>query len=83
MADNVYGELEHTVKTLTIDDTLPAEVEALKAAGWELIPGILPVAIYHVVRRIVKPVDATDMQMRMEIDESRVAILRNGKLVEE
>lgn len=80
MSDN---EVEFAVKTLKIDDALPAEIEALKAAGWELIPGVIPVAVYHVVRKIIRQEDAADMQLRMQIDDSKIGILRNGKMVGE
>lgn len=77
MAEN---ELEHAVKTLTIDEDYPVAVEALKAEGWELIPGILPVAVFHVVRLKIRPA-TTDAQLNMVIDESKIGILRNGEIV--
>lgn len=74
-------EIEHDVKMLTIDDELPAKVEALKAEGWELIQGILPVAIYHVIRKVVREEDDGQPRLRMAVDDSKVLILRNGKPV--
>lgn len=80
MAEN---EIEHAVKTLTIDEGLPAAVDALKAEGWELVPGILPVAVYHVVRRKVsESVGTGEAQLRMSIDDSKILVVRNGKVVE-
>ena len=76
MAEN---EVEYDVKTLKIDDSLPAAVDALRADGWELIPNIPPVAIYHIVRLKNRP---KDMQLNMAIDDSRIGILRNGRIVE-
>jgi hypothetical protein len=71
-------DVEQSVMTLVIDESLPAAIEGLKADGWELIPGIVPVAIYHVVRHKNRP---KDMELKMAIDDSKVGILRNGKIV--
>ena len=73
-------ELEHDVKTVPIDEALPGRIETWKAEGWELIPGVVPVAVYHVVRR--KASEATDAKVRMVIDESKVLVVRNGSIVE-
>lgn len=77
MAEN---EFEHLVKMLPIDENLPAAVEVLKTEGWELIPNIPPVAVYHIVRLKNR---SKDMKLQMTIDESKIGILRNGKMVEQ
>lgn len=74
-------EVETDVKMLTINDELPGKIEAWKAEGWELIAGIPPVAIYHVVRKIAKEEPTGDIELRMAVDETKVSVLRaNGKL---
>lgn len=75
-------EVELDVKMITIDDNLPAKIDALKAEGWELVVGIVPVAIYHVARKIAKE-EPSGAQLRMSVDDSKIGILRNGKLVSE
>lgn len=77
MAEN---EVEHAVKTVTIDEGYPAAIDALKAEGWELIPGILPVAVYHVVRLKNRQV-TTDAQLNLVIDDSKIVVMRNGEIV--
>ena len=72
---------EFSVVTLAIDDNLPGAIETLRSDGWELVPGFAPVAIYHLVR--LKNRLPKDMQLKMAIDDSKVGILRNGKLVQE
>ena len=75
------SEVEHAVKVLPIDNDLQAEVKKLEAEGWELMPGILPVAVYHVVRIKNKPQFAQSAEGNMGIDDTKVGILRGGKLV--
>jgi hypothetical protein len=77
MADS---EFETDVKMIPINDELPGKIDALKADGWELIAGVQPVAIYHIVRKIVKEEPQSgDVQLRMAVDESKVGVLRaNG-----
>lgn len=45
-------DVEHTIKTISM---LPAEdfkteVDRLQQEGWQLVPGVPPVAIYHLIR---------------------------------
>lgn len=80
MADN---ELEYAVKMLPIDETLQGAIDALKADGWELIPEVKPVAVYHIVRRVIREEPNNEVKVRMVIDDTKISILRNGKLVQE
>lgn len=74
-------EQEQGVRMIEINDDLPGKIEALRAEGWELIAGIPPVAIYHVVRKkIVQPSDE-GAQLTMAIDDAKIGVIRNGKLV--
>ena len=75
------SEVEHAVKVLPIDNELQQEVKKLEGEGWELMPGVLPVAVYHVVRVKNKPQFAQSAQGTMGLDDSKVSILRDGKLV--
>ena len=71
-------DYEHGVKMIPIDPNLPQEVENLIKEGWQLTPNIMPVAIYH----IISPrVSAPDFQVKLAIDDSKIGILRNGKII--
>lgn len=74
-------DYERITKSLEVNDNMNAEVEALKAEGWELIPGVPPVTVYHLVRLKNRP--QPDFELKMAIDDSKVGILRDGKLVQE
>ncbi len=76
-------EIEHDVKVIPIDADLQKEIEKFVADGWELMSGVVPVAIYHVVRAKdrSKALSAGGIG-HMAIDESKVMILRDGKIVQ-
>lgn len=75
------SEVEHAVKVLQIDNNLQQEVKQLEAEGWELVPGILPVAVYHLVRIKNKPPFAQIAEGTMGVDDSKVLVIRDGKVV--
>ncbi len=81
-------EIEHCVKTFTFDDSLQQALQEMSAEGWTLVPGIVPVAVYHLVRikgqqPDQQPPAATHQpRMRIHIDESKIKILRNGELID-
>lgn len=74
-------QIEHLVKMLPVDANTKAELEKLQAEGWEIVPNVPPVAIYHLAR-LKKPESFADLGIKaeMKIDESKVLILRGGKL---
>lgn len=77
-------EVEYATRVIAVNDQLMAEVEKLAKEGWQLVPGIQPVAIYNLVRPkgfvaqsaavLAAPGTAT-----LTIDDSKIAIYRNGK----
>jgi hypothetical protein len=73
-------DFEHDVKVLPIDGNFPAAVDQIQKEGWQLIPNIMPIAIYHVIR---PRLSQGDMQLKLNIDDSKIGILRNGKMVVE
>ena len=75
------SEVEHAVKVLQIDNNLQLEVKKLEAEGWELVPGIVPVAVYHLVRVKNKPQFAQVAEGIMGVDDSKVHIIRGGKVI--
>lgn len=72
-------EVEHDVIVLPLNDKLQAEIDKRAKDGWMLVPGVQPVAIYHVVRP--KPATVPMGRGTMTIDDSKIGILRDGKLV--
>ena len=75
------SEIEHAVKVIPIDAGLQDEVKRLEAEGWQLMPGVQPVAVYHVARVKGQQMAAQSGAGQVWIDDSKVHILRDGKLV--
>lgn len=76
------AEVEHTIKVLPIDSNLEASVKALEAEGWELVPGVTPIAVYHIVRvKRDAPPASVGGQGVIRLDDTKVHIVRDGKLV--
>lgn len=74
-------EVEHDIKVIPLTPNLQAELERLTKEGWILVPGVQPIAIYHVVRQKAATAQANTAIGTMMIDESKVQILRNGQLI--
>lgn len=80
-------EVEHNVKVFPLDADLESNIKNMTAEGWLLLPGISPVAIYHVVRmKGVVPQPQGDNTpppvVKVNIDDSKVKIIRDGKLID-
>jgi len=74
-------EVEHKTEMLVIDSELPSKIEALKADGWQLIPNVNPVAVYHLIRPKNRP---KEMELKMVIDDTKVGILKaDGSFVQQ
>ena len=71
-------DIEHDVKVLQLDESLDSEVTKLRGDGWELIPGIKPVIVYHLAR--IKRQPSAAGIGRMVIDDSKVMIIPASKL---
>ena len=73
-------ELEHTTRTFPIDENLQEKVDALVKEGWELVPGVLPVAVYHLVR-IKKDASAPSGQAfgKLTVDDSKIMVIPAGQ----
>lgn len=79
MPDN--NDVEYEVRMLEVNENMPGIVQAWQADGWTLIPNIPPVTIYHIVRLKNRPTAIPDAQLRMQIDDSKIGILRaNGTM---
>lgn len=78
-------QIEHVMQVVPIDPNFEATLQALKAQGWEPVPGVVPVAVYHLIRVAQQP-QAESVQMPrgiLKIDESKIGIMRNGKMLGE
>lgn len=75
-------DYEHETKVIPIDEALPEQLKAMQADGWVVLPGSVPVAVYHVLRPKNRPKTADiGAAGGLAIDETKVQILRNGKLL--
>lgn len=70
-------DIEHTVKVFPIDATLKDNVDALVKEGWETVPGVAPVAVYHLVRAKQEQ-PATGVIGKLRIDDSLVTVIPAG-----
>lgn len=48
-------EVEHIVRSFPVDENLQKSVQALEAEGYQIVPGVPPVIVYHLARN--KPSD--------------------------
>lgn len=77
-------DFEQKQKIISIGQDLPAELAKLEAEGWKVIPGITPIVIYSLFREIpVAPIVAASMvvESNLIIDDTKVHVVRNGKIV--
>lgn len=74
------AETEQKQVFIEVNEELPNELKKLEAEGWKVIPGIAPVAIYSVFRE-KPPTNHVEFEANMVIDDSKVHIIRDGKIV--
>lgn len=73
-------DVEHVIKTIPLDAEFQNELRRLEGEGYELFPGITPVAIYHLIRK--KPSEEGQGALgKIKIDETKVHVLRDGQLI--
>lgn len=81
-------QVEHDVKLVPLDSSFNDNVKKMGDDGWHVVPGIMPVAIFHVARAVVtaspttNPLGAIGAEIGLTIDDNHVFILRNGKLLD-
>lgn len=75
--------VEFAIKVLAFDDTLMDELKKIEAEGFQQLPGLKPVITYMVFRNIQPPqtTGAAAGLGTMQIDDSQVHIIRDGKTV--
>lgn len=67
--------MEFTTKSFPVDANLSSELAKLQAAGWQLMPGSVPYAVYQLCRQ---PQTSGNIG-KLVIDESKVQIVRAGE----
>ena len=72
MADHDY---DYQTKVIEINENLPEELKKLEAEGWQLSPGAIPFATYHL--RKTKP--GMGGVGGMGIDDSKIFIIPANK----
>ena len=68
-------DIEHSIKVFPIDADLQASVQALVREGWDVIPGIPPVAVYHLVRARKEQQPQQSGLGRLLIDDSLITVV--------
>lgn len=76
------AQIDHCVKVLELDDSFKDRVKALEAEGWQQVPGVLPVAVYHLIR-IKQEVQSNQVGGfgDLHIDDTKIHVVRDGKVV--
>lgn len=64
-------EMEHSVKVIPIDANYEEETKKLRAEGWEQVQGVIPVAVFHLIRPRQAPMGFGNMV----IDEAGVFVV--------
>lgn len=82
MSTMIEDEYEYETKTFPVNSELVPTIEDLGRDGWDLIPGLQPVAVYPLRRLRVRAAEAP-LMAKLTIDESKVQIIRNGQIVTE
>lgn len=74
-------ELEYHTVMIAINEQFQDEVNKLVADRWEIVPGTQPMAVYHLVRVKTAQAAAVGGFGTMQIDESKIHVIRGGKVV--
>lgn len=81
--------VEHCTKVFPLDENLDANLKQANAEGWLGLPGMVPIAIFSMVRikqdnpNAPSPAPSAGATARVHIDDSKVSIYRDGKPVDE
>lgn len=78
-------QVDHAIRVFPLDQNLEANLHQITSEGWMLLPGVMPVAVYHLVKmQGVPPLkeDGTSPTVSFSIDDTKVKILRDGELID-
>ena len=78
-------EIEHKVVCLPIDEKQMEILQGLEKEGYQLVPGVTPVAVYHLVRAkpavvsepagpVSEPSTSGGPQFKFTIDDSKIFV---------
>ena len=76
------SEVEHKIEVIPIDANIQKKLESLEIERWQVVPGVQPVAIYHLVRMKVQPSAQQGAFGQIKVDETKVHVLRDGKMIQ-
>ena len=69
-------EVEHIIRSFIVDENLQKQVQELEAQGYQIIPGIPPVIVYHLARPKQPPVEQGHSALgKMLINEDLISVL--------
>jgi hypothetical protein len=74
-------ELEYHTVTITLDDQGQNEIKKWVDDKWQIVPGTMPIGVYHLVRVKTEQAAAVGGFGTMQIDESKIHVIRGGKVV--
>lgn len=69
--------IEHKVEVFPIDGELQSKIDALVKDGWDLVPGVLPTAVYHLVR-VKEDEPLPTARGILQIDDALVHVIPAG-----
>jgi hypothetical protein len=73
-------KLEYQTQSFPMDDDFKTKIDLLVAEGWGLVPGTVPVVVYHLQREIkVQSAYKVASAGALSIDDSKVEIIRANK----
>jgi hypothetical protein len=77
-------EIEFELKIMKIDEGLQEKIQTMLQEGWQVSPGHHAVAIYPVQRAksTQAPQGLMGAASTLGIDETKIKILRDGKLID-
>lgn len=79
--------IEYDTRMVRITGDMADEVQRWQADGWQVSPGSVPVAIYHLIRVSAQtgerpmPQFAATAEFKLKLDEDKMGIIRNGEVL--
>jgi hypothetical protein len=75
-------DYEYETRVMAFDENLQAEIKKMEAAGWQVNPSAQSLVIMHVQRPQPQQAAGFGGFGSLGIDESKVHIMRDGKIVD-
>jgi len=75
--------VEHQHFVIPVDENVQKEIERLLNEGWTPVPGVTPLAVYHMQRVAGAGLATASVKTGMTIDDAGITIIRgDGTLVQ-